>query len=160
MKSLHRSTSLFIPGLLVVTLCAAFVSPMFADSAPADPQIPSKLLMTPEALSQLLKASKPLVLQVGPRSIYLQAHIPGSEYIGSTSTPEGIDALRERVKSLPKDTVIVLYCGCCPWERCPNVHPAYKELRNLGYSDVRVLYIAHDFGSDWVNKGYPTAKGE
>jgi len=133
---------------------------MFADGAPADPQIPSKQLMTPEALTQLLKVSKPLMLQVGPRSIFLQAHIPGSEYVGSTSSPEGLDALRTRVKSLPKDTMIVLYCGCCPWERCPNVHPAYKALRNLGYSDVRVLYIAHDFGADWVNKGYPTAKGE
>ena len=26
--------------------------------------------------------------------------------------------------------------------------------------NARVLYIAHDFGTDWVNRGYPTAKGE
>jgi len=25
---------------------------------------------------------------------------------------------------------------------------------------VKVLYIADNFGSDWVNKGYPTAKGD
>jgi len=25
---------------------------------------------------------------------------------------------------------------------------------------VRVLYIADNFGKDWVDKGYPIAKGE
>jgi hypothetical protein len=33
-------------------------------------------------------------------------------------------------------------------------------LRNLGYSNIRVLYIATNFGADWVNKGYPITKGE
>jgi rhodanese-related sulfurtransferase len=133
---------------------------MFADGgAPPDPQIPSKQLMTPEQLSQLLKSSKLLVLSIGPRALYDQAHIPGAEFIGGTSSPEGLDALRARVKSEPKDKLIVLYCGCCPWSHCPNVHPAYKELRNLGYTNVRVLYIANNFGADWVQKGYPTTKG-
>jgi hypothetical protein len=143
----------------MLTICAALVQPMLADGIPLDPQIPPKVMMTPEDLSQLLKSSKPLVLQIGPRSLYDQAHISGAEYVGATSTPEGLDALRVRVKSEPKDKVIVLYCGCCPWNRCPNVHPAYKELRNLGYTNVRVLYIANNFGADWVNKGYPTTKG-
>jgi thiosulfate/3-mercaptopyruvate sulfurtransferase len=54
----------------------------------------------------------------------------------------------------------VLYCGCCPWSHCPNVHTAYQELQALGFTSVKVLYIADDFGTDWVDKGYPTAKGE
>jgi thiosulfate/3-mercaptopyruvate sulfurtransferase len=159
MKSLLRLSKLVVPALLILTICAAMVPPMFADGVPLDPQIPPKVMMTPEELSQLLKSSKPLVLQIGPRSLYDQAHIGGAEYVGATSTPEGLDALRARVKSEPKEKLIVLYCGCCPWDRCPNVHSAYKELRNLGYTNVRVLYIANNFGADWVDKGYPTTKG-
>lgn len=135
------------------------VSPIFAQGIPADPQIPSKVMMSPADLNELLKSSQPLVLQIGPRSLYDQAHIPDAEYIGPTFAPEGLDALRARVKPEAKNKLIVLYCGCCPWSHCPNVHPAYKELRNLGYTNVRVLYIANNFGTDWVNKGYPTTKG-
>ncbi len=158
MKSYRRS-QVFLTAVLILTFCATVAQPMFADDVPADPQIPSKQMMSPAELNQLLKSSKPLVLQVGPRSLYDQAHISGAEYIGNASTPEGMDALRARVKSEAKDKLIVIYCGCCPWDHCPNIHPAYKELRNLGYTNVRVLYMANNFGADWVNKGYPTEKG-
>jgi hypothetical protein len=30
----------------------------------------------------------------------------------------------------------------------------------MGFTNVKVLYIADNFGADWVNKGYPVAKGE
>jgi thiosulfate/3-mercaptopyruvate sulfurtransferase len=160
MKSPLRLLRSLVPGLLMLALCAALAQPLFADGAPRDPQVPSRQMISPEELNQLLKTEKPLVLQVGPRTLYLQAHIPGAEYVGATSSPEGLGALRARVKSEPKDKMIVIYCGCCPWEHCPNVHPAYKELRNLGYGNVRVLYIASNFGADWVDRGYPVAKGE
>ena len=152
-------SKLFLSGVMLLMLGAAIMQPLLADGIPPDPQIPSKVMIAPAQLNQLLKSAKPVILQVGPRSLYEQAHIPGAEYIGSTSAPEGLDALRARVKSEPKDKLIVLYCGCCPWSHCPNIHPAYKELRNLGYTNVRVLYIANDFGADWVAKGYPTTKG-
>jgi rhodanese-related sulfurtransferase len=97
---------------------------------------------------------------VGPRLLYQQAHITGAEYVGATSSPDGIQALRDRVKSVPKGKQIVLYCGCCPWSHCPNIRPAYAELVKLGYKNVKALYIANNFGTDWVNKGYPTAKGQ
>jgi len=160
MRPFLRLRCFIVTGCLLTLLSTFDALPLFADGAPPDPQIPTKQLMSPEQLNQLLKSAKPLIFQVGPRSMYEQAHIVGAEYIGPGSTPEGIDALRARVKSLPKNTLIVLYCGCCPWSRCPNIHPAYKQLRNLGYTNVRVLYIADNFGADWVNKGYPTTKGE
>jgi len=68
--------------------------------------------------------------------------------------------LRKRVKSLPHTQAIVLYCGCCPWSHCPNIRPAFKELSAMGFSNVKVLYVANNFGTDWVDKGYPTVKGE
>jgi len=123
----------------------------------------SAQLMSPEELLQAIQAAggeKPLILNVGPSLLYMQAHVPGSEYIGAGSTPQGIESLRRRVKTLPHSTFIVLYCGCCPWEHCPNVRPAFNELRKSGFSNVRVLYIANDFGKDWVDKGYPVVKGQ
>ncbi len=116
----------------------------------------------PAELAKVLQAGKdkPLILSVGPRLLYQQAHITGAEYIGATSSPDGIAALRERVKSLPKDKAIVVYCGCCPWSHCPNIRPAYAELVKLGFKNVKALYIGNNFGTDWVNAGYPTAKGQ
>ena len=116
------------------------------------------VLIMPETLVHILKSgkNKPLILNVGPQVIYAQAHIPGAEYVGAGSEPEGIEQLRARVKSLRHSTAIVLYCGCCPWTHCPNAYPAYAELHKLGFTNVKVLYIADNFGADWVYKGYPT----
>lgn len=125
--------------------------------------IPESRLIQPQALVQLLKGEegeKPLILQVGSHVMFAQAHIPGSDYAGPGSQASGIQSLENTVASLPKNKHIVLYCGCCPWDRCPNVGPAYKRLHDLGFSNVKVLYIANNFGEDWVNKGYPTVKGK
>jgi rhodanese-related sulfurtransferase len=117
--------------------------------------------IAPEQLAKQLQSSKtPLLLNVGPYALYQQAHIQGSEYIGAASSEEGRAKLRERVKSLPHNANIVLYCGCCPWDHCPNVRPALAELRQMGFSNVKVLYVANNIGADWVDKGYPTEKGK
>ncbi len=129
-----------------------------SDLAPGSAQ-----LMSPEELFNIIqsaKGEKPLILNVGPHLLYMQAHIPGAEYIGAGSDKQGIETLRRRVKALPHNTFIVLYCGCCPWSHCPNVRPAYDELHKAGFTNVKVLYIADNFGTDWVDKGYPTIKGQ
>jgi thiosulfate/3-mercaptopyruvate sulfurtransferase len=33
-------------------------------------------------------------------------------------------------------------------------------LQAMGFTNVKILYISNNFGSDWVDKGYPTEKGE
>jgi thiosulfate/3-mercaptopyruvate sulfurtransferase len=125
--------------------------------------IPRSHQITPEELVTLLQSSskeKPLMIQVGSHVLYSQAHIPGSEYIGPASSEAGLQQLRKRVESLPRTTSIVLYCGCCPWSHCPNVKPADDALRSMGFTKLKVLYIADNFGANWVDKGYPTANGE
>jgi len=114
-------------------------------------------------LVKLLKTSgkdAPLMIQVGSHVLFAQAHIPGSEYIGPASGDGGVQQLQKRVQSLPRTKFIVLYCGCCPWGHCPNVKPADDALHALGFNNVKVLYIADNFGTNWVDKGYPVAKGE
>jgi rhodanese-related sulfurtransferase len=119
--------------------------------------------MEPEDLARSLAsrtAEKPLIFQIGFRFLYKEAHIPGAEYLGPASKDEGIQQLRKRVASLPRTKSIVLYCGCCPWIRCPNVKPAYDALHSMGFTQVKVLRIEENFGANWVSKGYPTAHGE
>ena len=76
--------------------------------------------------------------------------------IQSASSPQGVARLKEAVRNVPVTKEIVVYCGCCPWDECPNVAPAMKTLRALGYKDVKALYIPENFEADWMAKGYPT----
>lgn len=124
--------------------------------------IPAARQISPEALVKILQNSKekPLMIQVGSHVLYSQAHIPGSEYIGPASGEAGLQQLRKRVETLPRTKSIVLYCGCCPWSHCPNVKPADDLLQSMGFNNIKVLYIANNFGADWVAKGYPVAKGD
>jgi rhodanese-related sulfurtransferase len=122
-----------------------------------------KAEITPQALVRIMQSNqrnKLLILNVGPRVLYAQAHIDGAEFIGPTSDQRGIELLRQRVKSVPKNKQIVLYCGCCPWDRCPNVRPAFATLKKLGFTNVKVLFIANNIGTDWVEKDYPTRRGQ
>ncbi len=124
--------------------------------------IPMAQVLQPEALRHLLQtagADKPLILQVGSHLLYAEAHIPGSEYVGQGSQPAGLQQLQNRVSSLPRKKLIVLYCGCCPWIRCPNLGPAFAKLHEMGFTNVKVLYLADNFGTDWANKGYPVEQG-
>jgi thiosulfate/3-mercaptopyruvate sulfurtransferase len=142
---------------------AASADPTQAQSIASDLAPGSAQLINPEDLVKILqspKSDKPLILNIGPHLLYMQAHIPGSEYIGPGSDSQGIESLRRRVKSLSHSTFIVLYCGCCPWSHCPNVRPSYDALHKAGFTNVKVLYVADNFGTDWVYKGYPTIKGQ
>jgi rhodanese-related sulfurtransferase len=150
-------------ALLVRCGCTLLAVSVVAAYAFQASMIPASSLMQPEELATLVQSQhgeKPLILQVGSRVLFEQAHIAGSEYVGAASTDAGVQALKKRVEGLPKSKFIVLYCGCCPWSHCPNAEPADKALRSLGFSNVKTLYIANNFGTDWVQKGYPTAKGE
>jgi len=144
---------------LIVLIVVLLLLPMAALAQSAT-IVDAQHLIEPADLAKQLLTSKPLVLQVGPRTLYAQAHIPGAEFIGGTSQPEGLKALHDRVQKVPKNKLIVIYCGCCPWERCPNVAPAYNELKTLGFTKFKVLHIPQNFGADWVMKGYPVEKGE
>jgi thiosulfate/3-mercaptopyruvate sulfurtransferase len=137
-------------------------APALAEHKPAA-SIPTADLMQPAELAANLNstsAPKPLILQIGFHNLYAQAHIPDSEYIGAAKEEAGLDQLRNRVAKLGKDSAIVIYCGCCPWSHCPNVAGAYDTLHALGFTHVKVLYIAENFGDNWVNQGYPVAKGD
>jgi thiosulfate/3-mercaptopyruvate sulfurtransferase len=146
-----------LPIILIVGLISVALPAQQAGT------ISSARLIQPEELVKLLQSStgeRPLLIQVGSHVLFSQAHIPGAEYIGPASTVGGLQQLRQRVESLPREKFIVIYCGCCPWSHCPNVKPADDMLESMGFTNVKVLYIANNFGADWVDKGYPVAKGD
>jgi thiosulfate/3-mercaptopyruvate sulfurtransferase len=136
-----------------------FALPAFAQPGSA-PTIPQSVLIQPAELAATLKSGpKPVILQVGFKVMYDEAHIPGAQYAGPGSKDDGIAALKETAASIGKSQEVILYCGCCPWEHCPNVAAAWRTLKELGFTNLKVLYIPKNFGADWVEKGYPVVKG-
>ena len=149
-----------LPGLCLGTAAFFGASAVGADTIAAS-SIPTADLLQPATLAGILQsdsAARPLVLQVGFRKLFDEAHIIAAQYAGPGGASGGLALLRERVAKVQKDSAIVLYCGCCPWEHCPNIGAAFSELRRLGFHNVKALYIAHDFGTDWIEKGYPVTK--
>ena len=157
-----RSRSFVFRAFLFAVVAAAEFA-LAQDPAKREDPLPpgSNQLIQAEELAHALKeARKPVVLYVGPKSIYAQAHIPGAENIGPVARSEGIEKLRARAASLAKDSPVVIYCGCCPWDHCPNIRPAYVELKKARFTSVRVLYLENSFGANWKDKGLPVANGE
>ncbi len=113
-------------------------------------------ILAPETLAKDVKAA--LVIHVGFDVLYRAAHIAGTPYAGPASKPEGLAELKKAVAGQPHDREIVLYCGCCPMDKCPNVRPAFTALHEMGYTNVRVLRLPSNLKDDWIDKGYPTDK--
>jgi thiosulfate/3-mercaptopyruvate sulfurtransferase len=119
-------------------------------------------VIQPAALASQLKNSgnKPLLLHVGFESLYAQGHIPDSKYCGPGRSPGGIARLKACLEGVSHKRAIFLYCGCCPWDECPNMRPAFEAVKEMGFTNVKVVYIPDNFGKDWAAKGYPVANGE
>jgi Rhodanese-like domain len=114
-------------------------------------------LIQPKDLAAQLRSSgaKPALFHVGFGILYRARHIPGSVYAGPASQPEGLRALRAAVEKLPRDREVVVYCGCCPWDHCPNVRPALALLKQMGFKNARALMIPTNLATDWTARGYP-----
>jgi thiosulfate/3-mercaptopyruvate sulfurtransferase len=100
-----------------------------------------------------------IVIQVGVRTLFLGAHIPGAVFHGPASSAEGLADLQNYAAKLPRNSGIVLYCGCCPLEHCPNIRPAFRLFQQMGFKNLRVLILPTSFAADWVEKGFPIQKG-
>ena len=159
-------TSLLI-SLLTFLFALALVSlPLPAlhgqEKKAADPW-PSSETMQPAVLSKMLTdkyTSVPTVVFVGFRSLYVGGHVPDASFHGPASTEQGLAELKAWATSLPRSTELVIYCGCCPMDKCPNLRPAYTTLSGMGFKKLRVLVLPTSFAADWADKGYPMQKGK
>jgi thiosulfate/3-mercaptopyruvate sulfurtransferase len=158
--SLKAAICLITIGLAITPAMRAQFSNPASMSAMTVPQAD---LIQPTDLVRMLKSSaatRPIVFQVGSLVMFQQAHIPNSGFAGPGSQSNGMILLQKLSAPLKKGQLIVIYCGCCPWNRCPNIGPAYKRLHDLGFTNVKALYLPNNFGDDWSAKGYPVEKGE
>ncbi len=158
LASRFRATALFA----TIALCACVTLPAVARAASALPETPGPAqLIQPADLARAMADStghRPTVLHVGFKGMYQTGHIAGTAYFGPASKPAGLAALQAALKPLPRTGPLVLYCGCCPWKDCPNVQPAYRLARKMGFKDVRLLYVAKNLGQDWIDHGFPTTR--
>jgi len=113
----------------------------------------TKELIEPTALANLISNStgeKPLIYNIGPL-----ADIKGAVHIGSTAGKAGIDKLSKALATVPKDKMVVIYCGCCPFRNCPNIRPAFNLLKQQGFKNPRLLDLKQNLRVDWTDYGYP-----
>lgn len=100
-----------------------------------------------------------MIVYVGFHTLFAGGHIPGATFHGSASTESGLAELKKWADGLPRTTNLVIYCGCCPFEKCPNIRPAFTALSGMGFKRLRVLVLPTSFVKDWAEKGYPIQKG-
>ncbi|HYL39465.1 MAG TPA: rhodanese-like domain-containing protein [Bryobacteraceae bacterium] len=135
---------------------AAIVATFCFSQNTSDPW-PKSELLEPASFAQELRAGKkPIIISVAFPVLYHANHIVQAIDAGPGSKPEGIEALKKAVANAPKDADIVVYCGCCPMVKCPNIRPAYRTLKELGFTHIRVLSIPTNMHDDWYTKGYPS----
>ena len=122
---------------------------------------PQSAVLEPADLAGTLQSSgkKPFVISVAFPVLYRSKHIAGAVFAGPGNRADGIEALKKATIGMRKDADIVLYCGCCPMEHCPNIRPAYQALKESGFTRVRVLRIPTNMAADWYGKGYPSEAG-
>jgi hypothetical protein len=113
----------------------------------------SKDLLEPDMLASMLtnaNTQKPVIYNIGPLS-----NIKGAIFIGSTSSKANIEKLSKALASVPKDKMVVIYCGCCPFRSCPNIRPAFNLLKEKGYTKAKLLNLKQNLKVDWTDLGYP-----
>jgi thiosulfate/3-mercaptopyruvate sulfurtransferase len=134
-----------------------------ADSRANPPAFSASQLVQPADLVHELASagadSRPTVVYVGFRTLFAGGHIPGATFHGSASTEQGLAEIKHWAASLPRTTNLVIYCGCCPFQHCPNVRPGFALLRDMGFTRLRVLELQTSFAADWADKNYPVEKG-
>lgn len=147
------------PALAALLLIAA--SLVFAFAA-EEPWTPGETVQPAQLAKELQEEKDPYVtvIYVGVKTLYEGGHIPGAVFYGQGSTEQGLAALKAFASTLPKNSDVVLYCGCCPLEKCPNLRPAFRALKDLNFARLRVLLLPASFNADWVEKGLPVRKGE
>jgi len=125
----------------------------------ADPWPKSDLLEPAALAKEIPSATPPQILCVAFPVLYRSRHILHAADAGPGSKPEGLEALKKAAAALPKNADIVIYCGCCPMVKCPNIRPAYRTLQEMGFTHIRVLNIPTNMHADWYSKDYPSEPG-
>lgn len=113
-------------------------------------------LLQPGILAQMINTNK----KVRIYNIGVVQDIKGAINVGAASKQESLKKFAQAIKASPKDEMIVVYCGCCPFDKCPNIRPAFQLLKAQKFSKPYLLNLSTNLKTDWIAKGYPLAKAE
>lgn len=91
-----------------------------------------------------------LVLCVGP-----DAAVKNSIPFDIVSDKENMKKFKKYLKNVSKDQEIVIYCGCCPNDVCPNLTPAFEYMQKKKFTNFKILEIPENIKVDWILKDYP-----
>jgi hypothetical protein len=112
-------------------------------------------LIEPGDLAAAIKhpgVTQPVIFNIGAVE-----DIEGAVHIGAATNLENLKKLNKLAERLPKNRMVVIYCGCCPFGKCPNVAPAFLDLKKQGLAEVKVLNLPVNLKTNWIAKGYPLA---
>lgn len=101
----------------------------------------------------ITKKNVPIIISVGPGST-----IANSIDVGMVNNAEGLQKLKAKLSGMNKEEKLVIYCGCCPFEHCPNVRPAINVLKEMNFTNYFLLNLPNNVKKDWIDKGYPVTK--
>ena len=105
------------------------------------------------------ESRKPIILDIGVASMLRGGlMIKGSTVIGPATDARNLEKLRSVASAYPKDAELVIYCGCCPFKDCPNIRPAFKLLKEMKFTRLKLLDIPKNLAADWITPGFPTEK--
>ncbi len=144
-------TTIGLVSILCLSLCFNISFQKSATAQEKDNWTEAQL-MQPAALAKIIKDNPTsiYIYDIGPSGV-----IKGAIPIGEGSEPQNIQKMRGIIRRLPKNTPIVVYCGCCPFKNCPNIRPALSLLSELSFTNYKLLNLPNNLKKDWIDKGYP-----
>ena len=165
-SKLFKGAALFAIGIFAALPFASILRPAQNNTPDQEKAVDpwtSAQILQPASLVRELGADKggsaSAIVYVGFRTLFEGGHIPAASFHGTASKENSLSDLKKWAASLPRSTNLIIYCGCCPFDRCPNIRPAYTALHEMGFTLLRVLVLPTSFAADWVEKGYPIQKG-
>ncbi len=147
---MSRTKIAFISVISITIMVLPFQS--FAQRQRIEPWTESQLMSPPELAKIINESSKPTtyIFSIGPTGL-----IKNSIDIGEGKEKANLDRLKKQVDKLPLDARIVIYCGCCPFDKCPNIRPAFNLLNEMKFTNHKLLNLPKNLKVDWIDHGYP-----
>ncbi len=143
MKAIFQAAAILLLMIVTVTTVGQATEPWT-----------SRDLIEPAALANMISGSggqkPPVIINIGPLG-----DVKGAIHVGPVNNTAGLDKLKKTLANVPKDKMVVIYCGCCPFRNCPNIRPAFKMLKEQGYTNPKLLNLKQNLKVDWTDYGYP-----
>jgi hypothetical protein len=138
---------------VIFSLILSLIYSSFSNAQNSTEPWTEKQLMQPAELANILNdpaSNKPVIYSIGPAGL-----IKNAIDIGDAKEAENIEKLKVKLSKLTKDADIVIYCGCCPFDKCPNIRPAFKLLNEMRFANHQLLNLSQNLKVNWIDLGYP-----